>query len=135
MQQVESPPEKPTRAHHLTLQPGGLVEVTCPDRKKIHARLGRISAVREKTVEVWMRDSDTMAMVKHTLRHHQVEAVPLEREPGVKEVCDRISALRERSLDAIDLEILALLERAVVLTPRELEHLEEIEGKTIKPSY
>jgi hypothetical protein len=130
MQQVESPPESIVRAHHLTLEPGGLVEVRCPGNEKIHARLGRIAKVREKTVEVWVRDTETMLMVKHSLKHPQVEAVPLEQEPQCKEVVERIETLRGRGLEAIDLEILQLLERAVVLTPREMEHLEGIEEKT-----
>ena len=130
MQQVESPPESLPRAHHLTLEPGGLVEVSCPDREKIHARLGRIVAVKEKTVEVWLRDVKTMMMNKHTLKHHQVEAVPMEREPGLQELCDRFLALRERGLDPFELEVLALLERAVVLTPMEMGYLEGIEGRS-----
>ncbi|MDY6941333.1 MAG: hypothetical protein SWY16_27215 [Cyanobacteriota bacterium] len=129
MQHVESPPESPTRAHHLTLEPWGLVEVSCSGNPKIHARLGRIATVKEKTVEVWVRDTDTMMMVKHTLKHHQVEAVPMERAPGLRELCDRFSALRERGLDPFELEVLALLERSVVLTPREMEGLAWIEGR------
>ena len=127
MQQVESPPKQPTRAHHLTLQDGGLVEVSCSSNQKIHARLGRIAAVKEKTVDVWLRDVETMTMVKHTLKHHQVEAVPMEREPGCKDVVERISALRERQLDPFELEMLALLERVVALTPTELKYLSAIE--------
>ncbi|MBE9039349.1 hypothetical protein IQ235_00880 [Oscillatoriales cyanobacterium LEGE 11467] len=127
MQQVESPPKQPTRAHHLTLQPWGLVEVSCPNNAKIHARLGRIAAVREKTVEVWLRDVDTMTMNKHTLKHHQVEAVPMERAPGLRELCDRFARLREQGLDPFELEVLALLERSVVLTPVEMGYLEGIE--------
>lgn len=129
MQQVESPPESIVRAHHLTLEPGGLVEVRCPGNKTIHSRYGRIAKVTEKTVEVWVRDTETMMMVKHTLKHHQVEAVPLENEPGLKELCDRIARLRECQLDPFDREILELLDRAVVLTPREVEVLEGIEGR------
>jgi hypothetical protein len=130
MQQVESPPESIARAHHLTLEPGGLVEVRCPGNEKIHARLGRIAKVREKTVEVWVRDTETMLMVKHSLKLQQVEAVALEQEPQCKEVARRIDALRGRGLEPIDLEILQLLERAVVLTQREMEHLAGIEEKT-----
>ena len=129
MQHVESPPKQPSRAHHLTLEPGGLVEVSCPSNEKIHARLGRIAAVKEKTVEVWLRDVETMTMNKHTLKHHQVEVVPLERAPGLRELCDRFSALRERGLDPFELEVLALLERAVVLTPVEMGYLEGIEKR------
>jgi hypothetical protein len=129
MQQVESPPESIARAHHLTLEPGGLVEVRCPGNEKIHARLGRIAKVREKTVEVWVRDTETMLMVKHSLKHPQVEAVVIENEPGCLEVAQRIDALRGKGLDPFELEVLALLERAVVLTPVELGYLEAIDLK------
>lgn len=122
-------PEPPPRAHHLSLVEGGLVEIRCPGNETIHSRYGRIAKVTEKTVEVWVRDLETMMMVKHTLKHHQVEVVPLENEPGCKELCDRIDRLRGRSLDPFDREILQLLDRAVVLTPREVEVLEAIEGR------
>jgi hypothetical protein len=130
MQQVESPPESIVRAHHLTLEPGGLVEVRCPGNEKIHARLGRIAKVREKTVEVWVRDTETMLMVKHSLKHPQVEAVAIESEPGCLEVAQRIDALRGKGLDPFELRILELLEQPVVLTPVELEYLEGIEMRT-----
>jgi hypothetical protein len=123
--------EQPTRAHHLSLVEGGLVEIRCPSSTKIHARLGRIASVREKTVEVWVRDLQAMTMVKHTLKHHQVEVVPLENEPGCFEVARRIDALRSKGLEPIDLEILELLDRAVVLTPVELGYLEAIEGRVL----
>jgi hypothetical protein len=129
MQQVESPPESIARAHHLTLEPGGLVEVRCPGNEKIHARLGRIAKVREKTVEVWVRDTETMLMVKHSLKLQQVEAVALEQEPQCKEVVERIDALRGKGLDPFELEILGLLERAVVLTPVELGYLAGMERR------
>jgi hypothetical protein len=124
--------EQPTRAHHLTLVEGGLVEIRCPGNEKIHARLGRIAKVREKTVEVWVRDTETMLMVKHSLKHPQVEAVPLETEPGCLEVARRIDALRGKGLDLFESEVLGLLERAVVLTPVELGYLEIIEGRVLK---
>ncbi|MGB7275929.1 MAG: hypothetical protein WBC69_21755 [Geitlerinemataceae cyanobacterium] len=119
-----------TRAHHLSLVEGGLVEIRCPGNETIHTRYGRIAKVREKTVEVWLRDTEAMLMVKHSLKHQQVEAVPLEREPSCLAVARRIEALRGRSLDPFELEMLALLERAVVLTPVELGYLEAIEGRS-----
>jgi hypothetical protein len=91
--------------------------------------LGRVAKVREKTVEVWVRDTETMLMVKHSLKHQQVEAVLLEQEPQCKEVVERIDALRGRGLEAFELEVLGLLERAVVLTPVELGYLEGIERR------
>jgi hypothetical protein len=124
-QQVQSP----LRLRHLLLKEGGLVEVDCPSNPKIHARLGRIAAVGKKTVEVWLRDTETMLMVKYSLELQQVEAVPLENEPGCLEVAQRIDALRGRSLDPFELRILELLEQPVVLTPVELGYLEGIEGR------
>jgi hypothetical protein len=50
-----------------------------------------------------------------------------ENEPGCLEVAQRIEALRGRGLDPFELGVLALLERAVVLTPVELGYLEAIE--------
>jgi hypothetical protein len=72
-----------------------------------------------------------MVMVKHTLKHQQVEVVPLESEPGCFEVARRIEALRGQQLDPFELEVLALLERAVVLTPVELGYLEGIEMRVL----
>jgi len=64
-------------------------------------------------------------------------------ELSYEEECDRLhlerkverafyeagKALRSKGLEPIDLEILELLDRAVVLTPREVEVLEGIEGR------
>lgn len=54
-----------------------------------------------------------MMMVKHTLKHHQVEVVPSESDPGCFEVARRIETLRGKGLEAIDLEMWQLLDRAV----------------------
>lgn len=70
-----------------------------------------------------------MTMHKHTLKHQQVTLLPLEKEPQLKEVCDRLSKLREGGLDPFEVEILNLLERTVVLTPTELEYLAHIEKR------
>jgi hypothetical protein len=61
------------------------------------------------------------------LKHQQVEAVAIENEPGCFEVARRIEGLRGRGLDPFELEVLGLLERAVVLTPVELGYLEGME--------
>ena len=68
-----------------------------------------------------------MAMYKYTLRHEQVEAVPLENEPQCQEVYLRIHALRQCDLDPFEVEILSLLERPVAFTPVELGYLAQIE--------
>lgn len=52
-------------AHHLQLTEGGLVEIHASDNNKINGRLARIAAVHESTVEVWVRDVNTMTMHKH----------------------------------------------------------------------
>ncbi|MDJ0617063.1 MAG: ParB N-terminal domain-containing protein [Calothrix sp. MO_192.B10] len=116
-------------AHHLKLVQGGLVEIHTPNNNKIDHRLGRIAAVHDSTVEVWVRDVSTMTMYKYTLRHQQVEAVGLENEPQCQEVCLRIHALRQCNLDPFEVEILSLLERPVAFTPVELGYLAQIEQR------
>ena len=108
---------KPTVAHHLNLNEGGLVEINAHAFNKIDGRRGRIAAVHSHSVEVWLRDVDTMVMQKHTLKYQQVTPLPLEKEPQLKEVCDRLTKLRACNLDPFLVEILNLLERNVVLTP------------------
>ncbi len=116
-------------AHHLKLVQGGLVEIHAPNNNKINHRLGRIAAVHESTVEVWVRDVNTMTMYKYTLKHQQVEVVPLENEPQCQEVCLRIHTLRQCNLDPFEVEILSLLERPVAFTPTELGYLAQIEQR------
>ena len=116
-------------AHHLQLAELALVEIHVPSNNKINGRLGRIAIVSESIVEVWLRDVNTMIMQKHSLKHQQVEPVPIEREPELAQVCDRISKLRSYSLDPMELEILLLLDRPVVFTPLELKYLAEIEER------
>ena len=120
---------KPTVAHHLNLNEGGLVEINAHAFNKIDGRRGRIAAVHSHTVEVWLRDVDTMVMQKHTLKYQQVTPLPLEKEPQLKEVCDRLTKLRACNLDPFLVEILNLLERNVVFTPLELEYLVNIEKR------
>ena len=116
-------------AHHLQLAELALVEIHVPNNNKINGRLGRIAIVSESIVEVWLRDVNTMIMQKHRLKHQQVEPVPIEREPELAQVCDRISKLRSCSLDPMELEILLLLDRPVVFTSLELKFLALIEER------
>ncbi len=120
---------QPTVAHHLKLSEGGLVEVSALNNSKIDGRRGRIASVQSHTVEVWLRDVDTMTMQKHTLKHQHVTPLSLEQEPQLCAVCDRLTKLRKRGLDPFEVEIVNLLERTVVLTPTELEYLALIEQR------
>lgn len=120
---------KPTVANHLKLNEGGLVEISAPGNSKINGRQGRIAAVLEHTVEVWVRDVEKMVMQKHTLKHQQVEPLSLEQEPRRHEICTRLVNLRKCSLDPFEVEVLHLLERPVVFTPIELEYLVNIEKR------
>ncbi|MEG3929533.1 MULTISPECIES: hypothetical protein [unclassified Microcoleus] len=121
---------EPTIAHHLTLKIGSLVEVYAPDRQDVNGRLGRIQSVGEKTATVWMRHIPTLAMNLHTFKHSALTVVPLENQPGLQEICDRTGRLHQLgNLDPFEVEILNLLERATVLTPTELQYLEQIEDR------
>lgn len=120
---------QPATARHLKLVEGELVQVYAPDRHKVNGRWGRIAAVKEYNVEVWLRDVDAMTMQKHTLKHQQVTPLPLEKEPRLKEISDRLSKLRSCGLDPFEVEILNLLERPVVFTRTELEYLAHIEKR------
>ncbi|MDF5722998.1 MAG: ParB N-terminal domain-containing protein [Rhizonema sp. PD37] len=117
-----------TVAHHLELAEGGLVEIHSPNNSKINGRLARIAAVYQNTVEVWVRDVGTMTMHRHTLKHQQVEPVPMDKEPQLVEVCDRITELRKCNLDPFEIQILLLLEQPVAFTPVELRYLAQIEN-------
>ena len=120
---------KPTVAHHLKLNEGGLVEVYAPENSFIDGRRGRIHVIHDHTVEIWLRDVETMTMHKHTLKHQQVEPLPLQQEPQLKLLCDRLSHLRECSLDPFEVQILALYDQPVAFTPVELEYLTIIEER------
>jgi ParB-like nuclease domain len=119
----------PATAPQLHLHESGLVEFDSPDNKRIHRHRGRIAAVGESTVEVWVRDIDRMMMHSHILKHQQVKPLLLEEEPQLKEISQRLSKLRSYSLDPFEVEILNLLERPVVFTPTELEYLAHIEKR------
>jgi hypothetical protein len=124
------PEQPPTRAHHLTLEVGGVVEVYAPDREDVNGRLGRIHSVSDKTATVWLRHIQTFTLQLHTFKHLALTAVSLESQPALKQVCDRINRLYNLgNLDPFELEILSLLERPTVHTPTELQYLEQIEAK------
>jgi hypothetical protein len=124
------PKSEPTIAHHLTLKIGSLVEVYAPDREDVNGRLGRIESVGEKTARVWMRHIPTLTMNLHTFKHSALTVVPLESQPEIRELCDRIDRLHQLgNLDPFEREILNLLERATGLTPTELQYLEQIENR------
>ncbi len=128
--QKVKPEGEPTIAHHLTLKIGSLVEVYAPDRPDVNGRLGRIQSVGEKTAAVWLRHIPTVTMNLHTFKHSALTVVPLESQPGLQEICDRIDRLhRLGNLDPFEIEILNLLERTTGLTPTELQYLEQIESK------
>ncbi len=114
-------------AGHLKFNKGGLVEINAPENNKIDGRRGRIASLCEHTVDVWLRDVNTMIMQKHTIKYQQVIPLPLEQEPQLKQVCDRLSKLRSCSLDPFEVEIVNLLERTIVLTPTEMKYLQILE--------
>ena len=132
MKQPMVPPEsaeKPSLAHHLKLQPRGLVEINTPHLIALHQRYARIHLIHKSTVEVWVRNVSSMTMSKQTLKHQQVQPVPFEKEPQLLEVRSRLEKLRKQDLDPFDREILMLLERPVAFTPREMEYLASLEAR------
>ncbi len=126
------PSTKPEIAHHLKLQPRGLVEINTPHLVDLHQRYGRIYLVHKSTVEIWARNIDSMTMNLHKLKHSEVEPVPIEKEPKLLEVRSRLEKLFKLSLDPLDREILMLLERPAAFTPREMECLEAVEARYSK---
>ena len=122
--------DKPLIADQLTLKVGALVEVYAPDRPELHHRLGRIDSVGEKTATVWMQHVPTCTIQLYTFKHRALTVVPLESEPRLKQVCDRINRLLEsNNLDPFEVEILNLLEQRVAHTPCEMQYLEQIEAR------
>lgn len=124
-----APAIAPAIAQHLKLEVGALVEIDAPTYSKINGRKGRIAAVGEYTVDVWIRDVNTMTMHEYTLKHQQFLPVPLEKEPQLLEVCERLTKLRSCNLDPFEVEILNLLDRPVAFTPIELDYLTHIEQR------
>jgi ParB-like nuclease domain len=121
--------DKPELAHHLKLVLGGLVRIHVSSNDRINARLGRIKSVEASTIQVWVRDVERMAMHFYTLKHKQVEIVPIEEEPQLFEVCKRLERLRRFSLDPFEVSFLDLLDQPVVFTPTELEYLSYVERR------
>lgn len=120
---------QPALAQQKHLQEGALVEITASKNSSIDGRLSRIAAVGESTIAVWVRDISTMVMHRHTLKHQQVKLMPIEEEPQLKRVRDRIDKLMLCNLEPFEVEILNLLERCVAYTPTELEYLAIIEKR------
>ncbi len=114
-------------AHRDQLVQGGLVEIHVPNNILINGRTGRVATVCDRTVDVWVRDVNTMVMHKHTLKHQLLKPVAMELEPQLVEVCERIKFLRNCNLDPFEIEILLLLERNVAFTPVELEYLTQMQ--------
>lgn len=117
-------------SHHLTLEPGGLVEIYAPELPDWHQRHARIESVGEKQCKVWKRNVQTMEMELRSFPHADLTPLPLEEVPSLLEINSRIKALYlGGGLDPFDRYILQSLERCVNLTPTELEYLNQIELK------
>ncbi|MDV3002600.1 MAG: hypothetical protein N5P05_004255 (plasmid) [Chroococcopsis gigantea SAG 12.99] len=117
-----------SKARHLELEKGSLVEVKCDKPKLLH-RLGRVESVGEATVTVYVRDTERMEMEKYRLKFQEVEPIAPEKDPRVQELITRIDKLRKMPLDPFERELLDLLERRVALTPVEEEYLCMIERR------
>lgn len=116
--------KKPEIAHHLKILEGGLVEIN-----KLQGRWGRIAAIHESTIEVWIRAVETMMMMKRSFKHHEVEPLPPEKEPQ-PDVRARIAALFDAAgLTPLEMDFLELLLRPINYTPDELDYLAEIERR------
>ncbi|HEY9833388.1 MAG TPA: DNA (cytosine-5-)-methyltransferase [Stenomitos sp.] len=117
-------------SHHLTLEPGGLVEIYAPELPDWHQRHARIESVGEKQCKVWKRNVQTMEMELRSFLHADLTPLPLEEVPELLEINSRVKALYQiGGLDPFDRYILQSLERCVNLTPTELEYLNQIELK------
>ncbi|MBW4546956.1 MAG: DNA (cytosine-5-)-methyltransferase [Symplocastrum torsivum CPER-KK1] len=115
-------------SHHLTLEPGGLVEIYAPELPDWHQRQARIESVGEKQCKVWKRNVQTMDMELRSFPHADLTPLPLSEVPELEEISSRLKALYETErLDAFDRYILQSLERCVNLTPTEREYLHQIE--------
>ncbi|MBD1919794.1 DNA (cytosine-5-)-methyltransferase, partial [Microcoleus sp. FACHB-831] len=117
-------------SHHLTLEPGGLVEIYAPELSGWHQRPARIESVGEKGCKVWKRNVQTMEMELRSFPHADLTPLPLSEVPSLLEIDSRIKALyRVGGLDPFDRCILQSLEHCVNLTPTEREYLNQIELK------
>ncbi|MEW5857042.1 MAG: DNA (cytosine-5-)-methyltransferase [Cyanobacteriota bacterium] len=117
-------------SHHLTLKPGGLVEIYAPKLSDWHQRPARIESVDEKRCKVWKRKVQTMEMELRSFPHADLTPLPLSEVPSLLEINSRIEALYQIvGLDPFDRYILQSLERCVTLTPTEREYFNRIELK------
>lgn len=115
-------------SHHLTLEPGGLVEIYAPELSDWHQRHARIESVGEKQCKVWKRNVQTMDMELRSFPHADLTPLPLSEVPELEQISSRLKALYETErLDAFDRYILQSLERCVNLTPTEREYFNQIE--------
>ncbi|MDZ4879015.1 MAG: hypothetical protein CLLPBCKN_008453 [Chroococcidiopsis cubana SAG 39.79] len=90
----------------------------------------------QDNVEVGLDDAQMVTMQDYSLKPQQLTSLPLEREPQLVEISNRIALLRSCHLDPCEREILSMLERPIVLTPAELEYLVGIEKRYgIAPSW
>ena len=92
-------------------------------------------SVGEKTAQVWVWSAIERCSKLHILPHRQLTPIPLEKEPQLKDVCDRISRLYQQGgLEPIERDILGLLEREVAYSPTQLDYLASIEAKYLPQS-
>lgn len=116
-------------AQHLKFEIGSLVEIRAPGDNKINGRHGFIASVGEHSATVWLRDINTMTMYERTVKYQHLTPLPIEAQPDLQQVRDRLNKLRKYNLDPFELEILNLLERPVAFTPTELDYLAIIEKR------
>jgi hypothetical protein len=115
-------------ARHLQLHRGSLVEIKS-QKPEIADKLAKVVAVNEVTVDVLLRNTQTMEMVKHRLRLEEVEPVALDKEPRVKALSQRLSQLQALVSEPFERELIDLLGQRVALTPVEEDYLTKMEQK------
>lgn len=62
-----------------------------------------------------------MAMHLHELKFQQLQSVEIKTEPKLAEIDLRLAKLKAIAIDPLDRDVIELLERAIALTPREIE--------------
>jgi predicted nuclease with TOPRIM domain len=98
-------------------------------KPEIADKLAKVVAVNEVTVDVLLRNTQTMEMVKHRLRLEEVEPVALDKEPRVKALSQRLSQLQALVSEPFEIELIDLLGQRVALTPVEEDYLTKMEQK------